>query len=113
MQSVRLTCTAYGVPLPNVTWTRLPAAELVAGKYEGLRITTNMTPAENISIGRFVTSTIVLCDVQLTNAGRYRCSASNSVNREAPAGSISSWEFSLSVTPQGMIPISQFKGARS
>ena len=100
-QSVRLTCTAYGVPFPNVTWTRLPATELVAGEYEGLQMTTNMTPAENISSGGFVTSTIVLCDVQLTDAGRYRCSANNSVNKETPAGSTSSWEFTLSVIPQG------------
>ena len=99
--SVRLTCTAYGVPFPNVTWTRLPATELVAGEYEGLLVSTNVTPATNTSCGGFVTSSIVLCDVQLTDAGRYRCSASNNVNKEAPVGSNSSWEFSLSITPRG------------
>ena len=101
-QSVQLTCTAYGLPPPNVTWTRLPATELIAG--EDLLIASNITTA-NDSEAAFVTSTLTLCDVQLTNAGRYRCSASNSVNRKAPAGSNSSWEFSLSVIPQGIYMI--------
>ena len=99
-QSIQLTCTAYGIPFPSVTWTRLPATNLVASEVRLplTNITTNMTTANNVSSGGFVTSTINLCNVQLSNAGRYRCSASNSAS-----DSNSSYAFSLSITPQGII----------
>ena len=97
-QSVQLTCIAYGIPFPNVMWTRLPATNLVASEVPVplANITNNMT--FTVSNGGFVASTIDLCNVQLSNAGRYRCSASNSLS-----GSNSSYEFSLSITPQGII----------
>lgn len=99
-QSVVLSCVAYGAPFPNVTWIRLPGTELVSVA-DSVTISTNVTAHAEDDSGGFVTSTLELCDAQPTYSGNYRCSADNSVVKEAAAGSVSSWDFSLSVLPRG------------
>ena len=99
-RAVHLTCIAYGAPLPNVTWTRLPNTVL---DNTNANITTITNETSTDGPAGFLVSTLMLCDLQLTMAGVYRCEASNGVTRDAPDGSITVKDITLTVIPLGNV----------
>lgn len=81
--SITLTCTAFGIPLPNISWT-LPngsremsppsepdGSSLVSGE---LRITSHIDISSNQ-----LKSELTIQHVKLEDAGRYTCTATNRV----------------------------------
>ena len=66
--SPSFTCTASGTPLPTISWQRGSGAISSGGQF---------TITES-SDGSGVSSTLAVSNVQLSDAGTYSCSASNS-----------------------------------
>ena len=98
-QPLRLTCVAYGIPTPMVTWTttdgtRNFTAETIAGgaSTDNVRIV-----SRNVTINGtvFLVSVLEVCATDTTYSKTYRCSADNGVSGDAIA--TSSAEFSVTV----------------
>ena len=68
-QTVRLTCVAYGSPVPNITWT-LGENDLADKVIE-----------ETSEVGEttFLVSVLQLCDITSADAAEYACTATNGV----------------------------------
>ena len=68
-ETLTLSCVAYGLPLPTITWMRgdqpLDALFLL---HESEIVTTHVT---------FVRSTLQLCSLRLTDEDQYVCTAAN------------------------------------
>jgi len=85
---VILTCVAYGVPHPDVTWSR-------GG--EELTNTTRMTVySAYLEEGGvpFTQATLEICGVELEDAGMYSCQGSNQNGTDTRS-------FNLTVAPRG------------
>ena len=66
--SLVLTCVAFGVPAPSVQWERfgaeIPESAIVSWISDDVE---------------FISSTLELCDLQISDSGLYSCIANNSV----------------------------------
>ena len=69
--SVSLSCVSYGLPLPTISWTR---AGQPLSLHSQLMINETEIMTDHVT---FVRSTLILCSLQLTDAGQYTCSTSN------------------------------------
>ena len=72
--SVSLSCVSYGLPLPTVSWTRTGQPLTSLSLHSQLMINETEIVTNHVT---FVRSTLVLCSLQLTDAGQYTCSTSN------------------------------------
>ena len=96
-QPLRLTCVAYGLPVPAITWTttdgrNLTAEAIAGGNANKVRIT-----ARNVTVNGtvFLVSVLELCTADASDSKTYRCSASNGVSGDPIAKS--SAEFAVNV----------------
>lgn len=71
-QTVRLTCVAYGTPLPNITWTSSSQDIDLSDKVSYESVTVNETS--------FLVAVLQLCDITSANAAEYTCTASNGIS---------------------------------
>ena len=71
-QTVRLTCVAYGSPLPNIAWTSSSQDVDLSDKVSYESVTVNETS--------FRVAVLQLCDITSANAAEYTCTASNGVS---------------------------------
>ena len=72
--SVSLSCVSYGLPLPTVSWTRAGQPLTSLSLHSQLMINETELMTDHVT---FVRSTLILCSLQLTDAGQYTCSTSN------------------------------------
>ena len=87
--SVALTCTAAGIPPPQVQWFRNSLS------LSQDRVNTTESTIENAT-SYFTTSTIVLCDLELSDTDSYSCVATNNIS-----GGLARVSRSFSLTVQG------------
>ena len=69
--SVALSCTAAGIPAPQMTWFK-----------DGLPLSNGYNITEerfSNSSNYFTVSVLNLCDLQLSDSGEYSCTASNTI----------------------------------
>jgi len=88
--SVALTCTAAGIPPPQVQWFRNSLS-----LSQDIRVNTTESMVENAT-SYFTTSTIVLCDLELSDTDSYSCVATNNIS-----GGLARVSRSFSLTVQG------------
>ena len=95
---LRLTCVAYGLPVPAIIWTttdgrNLTAEAIAGGNANKVRIT-----ARNVTVNGtvFLVSVLDLCTADASDSTTYRCTASNGVSGDPIAKS--SAEFAINVT---------------
>ena len=91
--NVSITCTVFGIPPPEITWTR--------NNTNITSLTDYITILESGS-GKNRTSTLMITDISKADESRYTCSAFNGV--ENLIGSIT--ERSSTITVQGMPKLS-------
>ena len=71
-QTLRLTCVAYGYPVPNITWTTSSQDLDLSEKVSYEAVTVNET--------EYMVAVLQLCDITSDNAAEYTCTASNGVS---------------------------------
>lgn len=71
--SVSLSCSASGVPLPNITWSRTGYGELMNSTNY---LITNVQ-------GDSITSLLTVVSAMQGDTGHYNCTAENSVGRDS------------------------------
>ena len=100
-QTVRLTCVAYGIPLPTITWTannggeNLSAQATAAGTSNKVRILSKDVTIDGVTV--FKVSVLELCGVETNDTKQYRCSADNGVSGSGVASAFA--QFFLAVSP--------------
>ena len=94
-QTVRLTCVAYGNPLPSIKWT-LGETDLA-----------DKVTDETVEVGdtTFLVSVLQLCDITSADAAEYACTATNDVSGSPVADNSAKFFLSVSqpVTGKGTL----------
>ena len=89
---LELTCEAYGTPPPEVTWLKDGVA---LQNFPGRRFITVEDGGPFGELGNITQSTVVLTEVQLSDAGEYTCRAVS--GNVSPIPGITAWTFMLVV----------------
>lgn len=69
--TVRLVCSATGVPTPTVVWSNATGPITNDSSY---KIYSQVTTINDTEV---TTSVLEICDVRVTSAGQYRCTSGN------------------------------------
>ena len=99
-QTIRLTCVAYGYPIPSVTWNK-----------DSVALTDKVVDETvNVSETTFMVSVLQLCNLTSADAGEYTCTAVNDVSGSAVASDRANFFLSVSqpVTGEGNITVHLF-----
>ncbi len=95
-QTVRMTCAAYGLPTPSISWTRL--SENVAQKLDdpdsGYKVY-EQTTTMNGTV--FRVSVLEICGVTASESDEYICTADNAVDGQGIADSDAKFFLSVNV----------------
>ncbi len=95
-QTVRMTCAAYGLPTPSISWTRL--SENVAQKLDdpnsGYKVY-EQTATMNGTV--FRVSVLEICGVTASESDEYICTADNAVDGQGIADSDAKFFLSVNV----------------
>ena len=78
--SVALTCAAYGIPVPEISWSR---RDLIGVNLLEDTNTTNIT-SESFEEGgvTFISSTLFLCSSEVLSTAELSCTAANNISSE-------------------------------
>lgn len=100
-QTVRMTCAAYGIPTPSITWTRVTTdlAAKLADSNSGYK-KYDQTVTVNGTV--FAVSVLEICDVGITETDEFTCSADNGISGVGVASGEA--KFFLSVTGSASEP---------
>ena len=90
---LELTCEAYGIPSPDVVWLRNGVA---LHNLPGQRVITVEDGGHFGELGNLTQSTLILSEVQLSDAGEYTCRATS--GNVSPILGITAWIFMFQVT---------------
>ena len=90
---LELTCEAYGTPPPEVTWLK---DGITLQHLPGRRIITAEDGGSFGELGTITLSTVILLEVQLSDAGEYTCRAIS--GNVSPIPGTTAWTFVLNVT---------------
>lgn len=93
-QTIRITCVAYGFPVPSITWSRLSddVAEKLSDSTSGYKKYEKTT---TVSGKQFRVSVLEICGVSTAETDEYFCTASNGISGTGIAES--SYAFFVSV----------------
>ena len=89
---LELTCEAYGTPPPEVTWLK---DGVVLQSLPGRRIITDEDGGSFNELGSIMLSTVILLEVQLSDAGEYTCRAIS--GNVSPIPGTTAWTFTFKV----------------
>ena len=78
-ERVYMTCVAYGVPLPKITWTRNDSIDIDPNAITEMNLTVNGTV--------FSVSILEFCAVDMPDIAWYNCTAANGVSGSGVAES--------------------------
>jgi len=95
---LELTCEAYGIPSPEVVWLNDGIALL---NVDGKRAITVEDGGPLGDLGNLTRSTLILSEVQLSDAGEYTCRATS--GNVSPIPGTTAWTFTLNVTGELLI----------
>ena len=90
---LELTCEAYGIPSPEVVWLRNGVA---LQNLPGRRVITVEDGGPFGELGSLTRSTLILSEVQLSDAGEYTCRATS--GNVSPIPGTTAWTFIFNVT---------------
>ena len=97
---LELTCEAYGIPSPEVTWLR---DDIALHNLPGRRVITVEDGGPFGELGNLTRSTLTLSEVQLSDAGEYTCRATS--GNVSPIPGTTAWTFTFNVTGELLIPV--------
>ena len=89
---LELTCEAYGMPSPEVVWLRNGVA---LQNLPGRRVITVEDGGPFGDLGNLTRSTLILSEVQLSDAGEYTCRATS--GNVSPIPGTTAWTFTFHV----------------
>ena len=95
---LELTCEAYGIPSPDVVWLNDGIALL---NVEGRRVITVEDGGPLGDLGNLTRSTLILSEVQLSDAGEYTCRATS--GNVSPIPGTTAWTFTFQVTGELLV----------
>ena len=95
---LELTCEAYGIPPPEVTWIK---DGIALQNLPGRRIITAENGGSLGELGNLTRSTLSLTEVQLSDAGEYTCRAIS--GNVSPIPGTTAWTFMFEVTRELLI----------
>ena len=90
---LELTCEAYGIPSPEVVWLHNGIA---LQNITGRRVITVEDGGSLGKLGNLTWSTLILSEVQLSDAGEYTCRATS--GNVSPIPGTTAWTFTFQVT---------------
>ena len=90
---LELTCAAYGIPSPDVVWLRNGVA---LQNLPVRRVITVEDGGPFGELGSLTRSTLILSEVQLSDAGEYTCRATS--GNVSPTPGTTAWTFTFNVT---------------
>ena len=97
---LELTCEAYGIPSPEVVWLNDGIALL---NVDGKRAITVEDGGPLGDLGNLTRSTLILSEVQLSDAGEYTCRATS--GNVSPIPGTTAWTFTFQVTGELLVCI--------
>ena len=100
---LELTCEAYGTPSPEVTWLRNGIA---LQNIPGRRAITFEDGGPFGELGNLTQSTLILSEVQLSDAGEYTCRATS--GNVSPIPGTTAWIFTFTVTGELLMCVLQY-----
>ena len=95
---LKLTCEAYGIPSPEVTWLK---DDVALQNLPGRRVITVEDGGPFGELGNLTRSTLILSEVQLSDAGEYTCRATSGNVSFIPG--TTAWTFMFNVTGELLI----------
>ena len=90
---LELTCEAYGIPPPDVVWLN---DGIALQNISGRRAITVEDGGSLGELGNLTQSTLILSEVQLSDAGEYTCRATS--GNVSPIPGTTAWTFTFIVT---------------
>ena len=90
---LELTCEAYGIPSPDVVWLHNGIA---LQNITGRRVIAVEDGGSLGKLGNLTRSTLILSEVQLSDAGEYTCRATS--GNVSPIPGTTAWTFIFQVT---------------
>ena len=90
---LELTCEAYGTPPPEVTWLK---DGITVQSLPGRRAVTVEDGGSFGELGNITVSTVILTEVELSDAGEYTCRAIS--GNVSPIPGTTAWTFTFEVT---------------
>ena len=101
---LELTCEAYGIPPPDVVWLNNGIA---LQNLNGRRVITVEDGGSLGELGNLTQSTLILSEVQLSDAGEYTCRAIS--GNVSPIPGTTAWTFMFTVTGELLILVQMFR----
>ena len=95
---LELTCEAYGIPSPDVVWLHNGIA---LQNITGRRVITVEDGGSLGKLGNLTRSTLILSEVQLSDAGEYTCRATS--GNVSPIPGTTAWTFTFQVTGESLM----------
>ena len=93
-EQIHMTCVAYGVPLPKITWKRNDSVEIDPNAITERNLTVNGTV--------FSVSILEFCAVDMSDIAWYNCTATNGVNGSGIAESTAQFYLHVLEAATGM-----------
>ena len=76
-QDINMSCIVFGLPEPQVTWTRFDSSNISATATSGSKFAIRMIKSYPVAGGIMVHSTLQINSVNGTDTGNYTCTSKN------------------------------------